>query len=285
MRRTATYYKMAALIFFAMATGAAAQAEDVPLPAPTCLKADAATGKATCQAALKDLRASVAAHPKDATFRFALAVAELRAGEVSQGEIDAAAAITLQDSIEGQMLRDGVVVDVDNPQMDTIFAADQADRAPRPQWTEELFRRMNQQDQVRRGQTRTLLEQHQLHSGNDYLHAAFIFQHGETPADYMLAHILAMTAMTRGNGSDNHGQTAAWIAAATLDRYLVETKQKQIFGTQFSSEKDSPEMELDPADLGQIPDEVRWAFGVPSVAEQLKMIRTLNDSTDKGDKK
>lgn len=264
-----------------------AQANDAPRPptAEKCLKTTGAAAQASCQAALNELRAEATAHPKSASPRFMLAVAELRAGEIAQGEADAAAALCLQDSIEGLLLRDGVAVDVDNPQMSTLYAADQADRAPSTQWTEENSLRVYKQDQVRRGQTRTMLEQHQLHSGNDYLHAAFIFQHGETPADYMLAHILAMTAMTRGNGSDNHGQTAAWIAAATLDRYLLETKQKQVFGTQFSSEKDSPEMELSPADLGQIPDEVRGAFGVPSVAEGLKMIRTLNHSNGKDDKK
>ncbi|MGB8602090.1 MAG: hypothetical protein WCD42_07830 [Rhizomicrobium sp.] len=256
-----------------------------PLPAPACLKADATTGKAACQVALKDLRAAVAAHPKDATFRFALAVAELRAGEVNQGESDAAAALSLQDSIEGLLIRDGIIIDVNNPQMDALFAADQADRAPGTKWTEETSLRVYQQDQARRGQTRTMLQQHQLHSGDDFVHAAFIFQHGETPADYMLAHILAMTAMTRGNASDSHGQTAAWIAAATLDRYLLETKQKQIFGTQFGTKKDTSEMEFSPADLNQIPDDIRWTFGVPSQAEQLKMLRKLNYSDGKDDKK
>jgi hypothetical protein len=82
-------------------------------------------------------------------------------------------------------------------------------------------------DAARREQTRRLLEAGALHSGEDYRHAAFVFQHGDSPADYLLAHALAMVAVTKGEA------TAIWIAAATLDRYLQTIGQKQIFGTQF----------------------------------------------------
>jgi hypothetical protein len=67
----------------------------------------------------------------------------------------------------------------------------------------------------------------QLISALDFHDAAFIFQHGDTPDDYLLAHILAMEAVVKGDTSSK------WIAAATLDRYLMTIGQKQVFGTQY----------------------------------------------------
>ena len=55
-----------------------------------------------------------------------------------------------------------------------------------------------------------------------------VFQHGESADDYLLAHTLAMIAMSKGD------PTAIWIASATLDRYLGKIGQKQVFGTQYS---------------------------------------------------
>jgi hypothetical protein len=44
--------------------------------------------------------------------------------------------------------------------------------------------------------------------------ASFIFQHGNTVEDCLFAHVLAMEALVKGD------ESAKWIAAATLDRYL-----------------------------------------------------------------
>ena len=91
---------------------------------------------------------------------------------------------------------------------------------------------MGAQDEQRRGAVAELLKQGKLHTGEDFEHAAFIFQHGGTPDDYLLAHTLAMVAVARGRS------TAIWIAAATLDRYLQNIKQPQIYGTQFKWDND-----------------------------------------------
>lgn len=115
-------------------------------------------------------------------------------------------------------------------------------------------------DAKRRARTDFLLKSSGVKSGDDFFHAAYIFQHGYAASDYLEAHALAMTAIARGRGD------AAWIAAATLDRYLQTIGQKQIYGTQFLQSGDHYTQE--PYDRGFLPDIVRRAVGVPPLADQ-----------------
>lgn len=87
---------------------------------------------------------------------------------------------------------------------------------------------MSERDATRRVLARRLLVAGTVRTGQDFHDAAFIFQHGITPSDYLLAHILAVDSIIKGDGSSK------WIAAATLDRYLQAIGQKQIFGTQYT---------------------------------------------------
>ena len=82
-------------------------------------------------------------------------------------------------------------------------------------------------DAVRQKRVHEMLNEGTVRTINDYIWASFIFQHGETPDDYLLAHVLAMVAASKG---DKMGR---WIAAATLDRYLQSIRQPQVFGTQL----------------------------------------------------
>jgi len=121
-------------------------------------------------------------------------------------------------------------------------------------------------DVERRVQTRKLLAAGALHTGKDYEEAAFVFQHGDSPLDYLLAHTLAMVSVSKGDA------TAIWIAAATLDRYLENIGQKQIFGTQFSSDPKS-KWTQEPYERDLVSDALRRQLGVPPQrvqAEQLK---------------
>jgi len=87
---------------------------------------------------------------------------------------------------------------------------------------------------ARRSAVRTLITNGELTTGEDLAEAAQIFQHGESAADYLLAHVLATDAATKGNDQ------AKWLAAATLDRYLQLIGQPQIFGTQYPLDPNRP---------------------------------------------
>jgi len=84
-------------------------------------------------------------------------------------------------------------------------------------------------DARRREQVRQLMADGKLQSAEDYYYAAFIFQDGQQPSDYLYAHVLAVTAVNKGLHS------AMWLNAATLDRYLHSVRRPQVFGTQFGS--------------------------------------------------
>jgi hypothetical protein len=141
-----------------------------------------------------------------------------------------------------------------------LFDEDQNDRRNWQSMTQEQKTRMAERDSVRLKRTRELVNNSRLKTGEDFERAAILFQHGASSADYLLAHILAMTAMSvdppRGR----------WIAAATLDRYLESTGSKQVFGTQLHSQPFNEEL---------LPDSIRTANCVPSLKGRLRMVEAL----------
>ncbi len=94
--------------------------------------------------------------------------------------------------------------------------------------SEEEF---NRHGDARRAETRKLLADGKIVSGEDFSDASLIFTHEQTPDDFLFAHILAVEALIRGGSADK------WIAAATLDHYLQSVNQPQVFGTQYSGVK------------------------------------------------
>lgn len=153
----------------------------------------------------------------------------------------------------------------DNAEMAALYAADQAVREnfDPVKFSDRAFvEAMNAEDAARRERTRALLDAGALRTGEDYRAAAFIFQHGSVPDDYLLAHALAMTGVAKGS------PRAAWIAAAALDRYLQAIGRKQIYGTQTQFQGGGENPTLEPYDRSLLPDVVRTAAGVPTLAEQ-----------------
>jgi hypothetical protein len=152
--------------------------------------------------------------------------------------------------------------DIPSAEMHSIFKEDQRVRlASKIDW-----QAVTKTDEERREHTRKLLAAGLLHTGKDFEEAAFVFQHGDKPDDYLLAHTLAIVAVSKGDA------TAIWIASATLDRYLDKIGQKQVFGTQYSSDPQH-HWTQEPYDRALISDSLRQQLGVPSQptqAEQLK---------------
>lgn len=133
---------------------------------------------------------------------------------------------------------------------------------------------------LRQDTLRTLLASGQVTSGDDFLEAAFIFQHGDAADDCLFAHILAMEAMARGKAS------ARWMAAATLDRYLQFSKQPQVFGTQYIMDPTHPVhvagapfpsgRTLEPYNESLLSDSLRHDFCVPPLSQQKQNIEMFN---------
>jgi hypothetical protein len=137
---------------------------------------------------------------------------------------------------------------------------------------------------TRRAEIRKLLADGKITSGEDFSDAALIFQHGQTPDDFLFAHVLAVEGLIRGGAADK------WIAAATLDRYLQAVNRPQLFGTQYPGDEaagNAPKPQVDlkvmniqrtqqPYDAKLLPDSVRTDFCVPDVSQQEKNLLIFN---------
>jgi len=163
---------------------------------------------------------------------------------------------------------------IDNAEIATLFKTDQSVREnlkPDQFKDRDFITRMIEGDRIRRERARTLLKDGHLKTATDFYYAAFIFQHGNTPDDYLLAHTLALASATRGN------KDAAWIAAATLDRYLQMIGQKQIYGTQYLNKPETgPTME--PYNQTLVPDALRESLGVPVQEKQHERLAKMKVS-------
>lgn len=139
-----------------------------------------------------------------------------------------------------------------------LVAEDQVDRKggpATPNWSV-----LNERDEKRQSRIKALVASDVLRTGTDFYHAAMILQHSPQLDDSLLAHDLCVIAIGKGEAR------ARWLAAATLDQYLVNTGRRQRFGTQYQSRSatQAPRLvEVDPA----VPDSLRREMDVPVLAD------------------
>lgn len=171
----------------------------------------------------------------------------------------------------------------------SLLSKEQAKALPDHDWGT-----IGKRDEQRRATVKEMLAKGDAKTGEDFYDAAFIFQHGQNPDDYLLAHVLATEAIALGYTK------AAWISAATLDRYLQSIGQKQVFGTQYLSEKYAYSLEhrndpslkeklnsignqqtLGPYNEELVSDTVRADFCVPPLAAQKQHIHEVQTGKQK----
>ena len=145
-----------------------------------------------------------------------------------------------------------------NTELNQLFKVDQSEReGANVDWT-ALYRH----DIERRVRLHAMLAKGKVQTATDYYHAAMIYQHGQTPDDYLLAHVLAVTAISKGS------RDARWLAAATMDRYLRSIWQPQVYGTQFSRSSDKEPWSHESINEHLLSDSMRSALCVVSLAKQ-----------------
>jgi hypothetical protein len=164
--------------------------------------------------------------------------------------------------------------DVD-PQLLRLVVEDQWDRGmdmfsgKQVKVPEPMDGRVAERDATRRAEARRLLAAGKIRTGREHQFAALLFQHSDTTDDLRLAHVLATTAVFKGQVE------ARWLAAATTDRYLWHLGQPQIFGTQFKTGPDAPEWTNEPYDRDALPDSVRAAWCVVPLSEQAAVLAAM----------
>lgn len=156
-----------------------------------------------------------------------------------------------------------------NPELRTIYEADQADRHLPPE--EKATRDIAGRDADRLARVKEILDAGGARVSADYFHAAMVFQHGHEAADYERAHALAWKAAEL----DPSATTARWLAAASEDRLLMFQGKPQKYGTQYR--KEGGRWELYPVDP-TVTDAERAAWGVPPLAEAQAKVDRLNAS-------
>jgi hypothetical protein len=160
-----------------------------------------------------------------------------------------------------------------------LYEADQADRRFTRPPTDDDWKAISARDAKRLERVYALLKDDQLALAEDYYHAAMVLQHGDTPEDILMAHILATAAGFKG---DDRGY---WLSAASLDRYLLRTRMPQRLGTQRVRASLEDPFAIDGAQpwsqgpyVRWLPDSIREIFGVESLAEQTEQVRAMNAS-------
>lgn len=143
----------------------------------------------------------------------------------------------------------------DSLELKRIFDEDQGDRTPPIDWSV-----VSPRDEARRVRVKDWLAAGALHTGADYFHAGMVLQHSPEPDDHLLCHDLCVIAIGLGEAR------AKWLAAASLDRFLMGIGRPQRFGTQYRSLGLDQPMKLHPVDPS-VSDELRRAFDVPPLAE------------------
>src|SRR3954470_20308598 len=175
---------------------------------------------------------------------------------------------TLKD-VRPEILR--LVIDDQWDRGNDMFGGRQG-RTPDPLDWQAISRR----DEQRQSAVRALLAKGQVETGREYHFAALVFQHSSDPEAFVLAHVLAVTAIIQGDSS------AKWLAAATLDRYLQNDKQPQVFGTQFLRQGDNRQGTMEPYNRAAVPDDVRRLWCVVSQREQDQALKGLQAGKPEG---
>ena len=88
-----------------------------------------------------------------------------------------------------------------------------------------------------------------------------VLQHAGQPEDYLLAHEFCIAAIAKGD------RNALWLAAATEDRFLMNIKRPQRFGTQYRTEGLTGPARLYEIGAG-VTDALRRELMVPTLEER-----------------
>ncbi len=150
-----------------------------------------------------------------------------------------------------------------------LYQEDRQEHAHVPPVDTPEYAALRERDRQRRARAeaavRELEASNQL-SPVDLYHAAWLFNHGDLPAEARQAHEWARTAAEQGQ------EAARWLAAAAYDRWCMYEGRPQRYGTQFVPDGRRYRLwDVEPATT----DAERAAWDVPPLAEQLRRAEEL----------
>ena len=152
----------------------------------------------------------------------------------------------------------------------TLYEQDRTEHAEVPAVGSEEYRRLRSRDADRRAEAKkalALLRQMSAVAADDLFHAAWLFNHGDSPGEAHQAHEWAREAVDQGS------TRARWLAAAAYDRWMMYEGRAQKYGTQFVPDGRRYRLwDVDPATT----DEMRAEWDVPPLQTQLERADTMS---------
>jgi hypothetical protein len=152
-------------------------------------------------------------------------------------------------------------------ELQRIEAEDQADRP-----NNVLKPGAQIRDRQRRERVGSIFGEGCLKEARDFAAAALVFQHGDQPDHFMQTFLWAKRAVELGDSSQQ------LLMAWGIDRYLVNIKHKQLFGSQYlKNDSNNPGSCwcLDQTDTS-FPDQLRLKYTGHNYQHQLDSLKVLN---------
>jgi hypothetical protein len=156
-----------------------------------------------------------------------------------------------------------------NAELTRLYTEDQADRQGNMETAD--WAAISARDTARQERVHQILAEGGARTGDDYHHAAMVFQHGDTDDEIAKAHELSLKAVEL----DPEHSSARWLAAASKDRLLMRQGKPQLYGTQFRKVDGKWILhEVDPS----VTDEERAKWDCPPLATARKRVEEMNAS-------
>ena len=138
-----------------------------------------------------------------------------------------------------------------------------------------ILEKMGENDLKRRMRVGEIFGEGCLKSADDYASAFIVFQHGNTSGQYFQAFVWSKEALLMGSA-----QVSKVDVAMAIDRYLVSTGHKELFGTQASRPHLNGCWCIQPIE-DSFPETIRSEYrgGKNTEYTGLKFLKTLNKGT------
>jgi hypothetical protein len=154
-----------------------------------------------------------------------------------------------------------------NTELLSLYEADRQERVNQPRANTPEYQAMRARDLKRRQLVMKWVAAGQLYDAEDFYHAAWIMNHGDTAGDARQAHLLALRSSEFG------WRPARWLAAASFDRWQMYQGKPQKYGTNYLFDGRRDRLwDVDPSTT----DAERAAWDVPPLAEQLRKAEDAN---------
>lgn len=154
-----------------------------------------------------------------------------------------------------------------NAELLSLYKADRREHLNPPKVNTPEYKAMRARDLKRRERVMEIVAAGELHTAEDYYHAAWVMNHGETPDDARNGHVLALRSSELGY------RPARWLAAASYDRWQMYQGKPQKFGTNYIYDGRRERLwDVEPGTT----DEERAQWDVPPLAEQLRKAEEAN---------